>query len=89
MAKAFVKTFKRDYVRMHELPDAVTVMKQLPHWFEGYNEYHPHKGLQMMSPREFKNLSRGYIGVLFLWGGQLQILGKISLALIYLHNFCN
>jgi len=56
MAEAFVKTFKRDYVRMHELPYAVTVMKQLPHWFEDYNEYHPHKGLQMMSPREYKKL---------------------------------
>jgi len=56
MAEAFIKTFKRDYVRMHELPDAITVMEQLPRWFEDYNENHPHKGLKMMSPREYIKL---------------------------------
>jgi len=39
---------------MHELPDAVTVMKQLLLWFEVYNENHLHKGLKWMSPREYK-----------------------------------
>jgi transposase InsO family protein len=29
-------------------------MEQLPLWFEDYNEYHPHKGLKMMSPREYR-----------------------------------
>ena len=54
MAESFVKTFKRDYAYMHDLPDAVTVMQQLPLWFEDYNENHPHKGLNMLSPREFR-----------------------------------
>lgn len=54
MAEAFVKTFKRDYVSMHHLPDARTTMEQLPSWFEDYNEYHPHKGLKMRSPREYR-----------------------------------
>ena len=53
MAEAFVKTFKRDYVFIHDRPDARTVMAQLHHWFEDYNEHHPHKGLKMNSPREF------------------------------------
>ena len=53
MAEAFVKTFKRDYVCVHDRPDARTVMAQLPGWFEDYNENHPHKGLKMRSPREF------------------------------------
>ena len=53
MAEAFVKTFKRDYVFIHDRPDARTVMSQLHHWFEDYNEHHPHKGLRMNSPREF------------------------------------
>ncbi len=53
MAEAFVKTFKRDYVYVHDRPDAMTVMAQLPEWFEDYNENHPHKGLKMRSPREF------------------------------------
>jgi len=54
MAESFVKTFKRDYVYMHDLPDATSVMEQLPFWFEDYNENHPHKGLKMLSPREFR-----------------------------------
>ena len=53
MAEAFVKTFKRDYVYVHDRPDAQTVLSQLPRWFEDYNETHPHKALQLKSPREF------------------------------------
>jgi len=53
MAEAFVKTFKRDYVYVHDRPDATTVLAQLDQWFEDYNEYHPHKGLRMKSPRQF------------------------------------
>ena len=54
MAEAFVKTFKRDYVYVNNLPDAVTVMEQLPKWFEDYNEVAPHRGLKMQSPREYR-----------------------------------
>ena len=53
MAEAFVKTFKRDYVYVHDRPDAQTVLSQLSMWFEDYNEVHPHKSLRMKSPREF------------------------------------
>jgi len=53
MAEAFVKTFKRDYVYLHDRPDAQTVLSQLSAWFEDYNENHPHKALRMKSPREF------------------------------------
>ena len=54
MAESFVKTFKRDYVHANSLYDARTVLEQLPKWFEDYNEHHPHKGLKMMSPRQFR-----------------------------------
>ena len=54
MAESFVKTFKRDYVYVNELHDAVSVMRQLAAWFEDYNEVHPHKGLRMQSPREYR-----------------------------------
>jgi transposase InsO family protein len=54
MAESFVKTFKRDYVHINILTDAITVMKQLPGWFSDYNENHPHKGLKMMSPLEYR-----------------------------------
>jgi transposase InsO family protein len=53
MAEAFVKTFKRDYVWVNDLPDANTVISRLSVWFNDYNEYAPHKGLKMLSPRQF------------------------------------
>ena len=53
MSEAFVKTFKRDYVYVHDRPDAQTVLAQLSRWFEDYNENHPHKALRLKSPREF------------------------------------
>jgi len=54
MAEAFVKTFKRDYVWSADLTDARTVMAQISKWFEDYNENAPHKGLRMLSPRQFR-----------------------------------
>ena len=53
MAEAFVRTIKRDYVRVSPLPDAQTVINTLPIWFEHYNTVHPHKALGYRSPREF------------------------------------
>ena len=53
MAEAFVKTFKRDYVRVNELVSAGAVRQQLPAWFEDYNNHAPHKALDMMSPRMY------------------------------------
>ena len=53
MAEAFVRTIKRDYARPSSLPDARSVIAQLPVWFEHYNTVHPHKALGYRSPREF------------------------------------
>ena len=53
ISEAFVKTFKRDYVRVSPLPDALTALRQIAGWFIDYNENHPHSGLRMRSPREF------------------------------------
>ena len=53
MAEAFVRTIKRDYVRVSPCPDANTVMQQLSTWINHYNEVHPHKALGYRSPREF------------------------------------
>jgi transposase InsO family protein len=53
MAESFVKTFKRDYVYVHDRPDAQTALFQLSAWFEDCNESHPHKALRMKSPRKF------------------------------------
>jgi len=54
MAEAFVKTFKRDYVWSADLSSAMVVMGQLEKWFNDYNENAPHKGLKMLSPRQFR-----------------------------------
>lgn len=55
MAEAFVKTFKRDYVYVNELPNAQAVLNNLQSWFDDYNENAPHQGLKMRSPREFRS----------------------------------
>jgi putative transposase len=55
MAESFVNTFKRDYVHVNPLHDARSVMERLPGWFRDYNEIHPHKGLKMMAPREYRD----------------------------------
>ncbi len=54
MAEAFVKTFKRDYAAFGDLSSAQIVIEQLPLWFEDYTERAPHKGLKMLSPREYR-----------------------------------
>ena len=56
MAEAFVKTFKRDYVYLNDVPDAETVLNALPAWMNDYNCNHPHSGLKMKSPQEFRSL---------------------------------
>jgi putative transposase len=53
MAEAFVRTLKRDYVRVSVLPDAESVLRQLPLWLSHYNELHPHRAPGYRSPREF------------------------------------
>lgn len=53
MAEAFVRTFKRDYVRVGHCPDAKTVLRSLPDGFNHYNQVHPHRALRYRSPRQF------------------------------------
>jgi putative transposase len=53
MAKAFFKTFKRDYVCLGNLKNTKTLVAKLPMWLNDYNEKAPHKDLKMLSPREF------------------------------------
>lgn len=53
MLEAFVKTLKRDYVRVNPLPDAQTGLSLTGAWIEDYNENQPHSGLKWKSPREF------------------------------------
>ena len=37
MSEAFVKTLKRDYVRVNPLPNAETVLNLIGEWIEDYN----------------------------------------------------
>ena len=53
MAEAFVKTFKRDYVRVSPIPDAITALGKIDSWMEDYNTVHPHSRLGYRSPREY------------------------------------
>jgi putative transposase len=53
MAEVFVWTFKRDYLRVSPIPDALSIISQLPDWFKHYNNVHPHKARRYRSPVEF------------------------------------
>ena len=46
IAEAFVRTLKRDYVRVNPRPDARTVAEQLLGWFARYDDVHPHRALR-------------------------------------------
>jgi putative transposase len=54
ISEAFVHTLKRDYVHVSALPDAATALGLIGRWIDDYDEYHPHSGLKMRSPREFR-----------------------------------
>ena len=54
MAEAFVKTLKRDYAKVTLVPDAPTILQLVVSWIEDYNTNHPHSGLRMLSPKEFR-----------------------------------
>jgi putative transposase len=53
LAEAFVKTFKRDYVRVNPIPNAAAALALIDHWMEDYNTMHPHSRLGYHSPREY------------------------------------
>ena len=53
MAEAFVKTLKRDYVRVTPIPDAATALALIDSWMEECNTVHPNSGLAYRSPREY------------------------------------
>jgi putative transposase len=40
-------------VRVSVLPDAESVLRQLPGWLAHYKDLHPHRALGDRSPREF------------------------------------
>jgi len=53
MAEAFVKIFKRDYIRINPLADARTALARIDYWVEDYNSEHPHSRLGYRSPQEY------------------------------------
>lgn len=57
MSESFVKRFKQDYVYLNEIWQSDKVVEEIHKWAEDYNENHPHKGLKMLSPREFRRAS--------------------------------
>ena len=53
MAEAFVRTLKRDYVRVSPKPDARSALQQLPAWIAHYNTVHPNRALGYRYSREY------------------------------------
>jgi putative transposase len=37
MSEAFVKTLKRDYIRISPIPDSDTALRKIDGWIEDYN----------------------------------------------------
>jgi hypothetical protein len=65
MAEAFVKTFKRDYVRANPIPDARTVLLRIDHWMEDYNRASEHPSGYVIDEKRFCWLGcdpAGYFG---------------------------
>ena len=60
MAEAFVRTFKRDYVRVNPIPDAAAALALIDNWMEDYNIVHPHSrlGYRSRASTFFPNPSR-------------------------------
>jgi len=58
MAESWVKGFKRDYVYLNDRFSAADVLAKLPSWIADYNSVRPHKGLNMMSPSEYRTLNQ-------------------------------
>src|SRR6516164_8595298 len=48
MAEAFVRTIRRDYVRVNPLPDAQTVMRQLSAWITHYKHASQHPSVYVI-----------------------------------------
>lgn len=53
ISEAFVKTIKRDYIRISIRPDAEAALRQIDGWIKDHTEIHPHFALKMASPRQF------------------------------------
>jgi putative transposase len=53
VAEAFVKTFKRLYVRVNAVPIAQTALAAVSLWMNDYDDVHPHSRLAYRSPREY------------------------------------
>lgn len=51
MGVSFVNTLKRDCVKLLDRSNMLTVMAQLPTWFDHYNSHHLHSALGYVLPK--------------------------------------
>src|SRR5262245_60383152 len=81
IAEAFAKTLKRDYTNVTLLPDAPTILRLVASWIDDYKTCHPHSGLRMLLPQEFRAItlndvvvfsSREYADNLWVWAHELE-----------------
>ncbi|MBI0001868.1 transposase [Bartonella sp. W8122] len=54
ISEAFVKTLKRDYIKISNFPDSKSALRQINGWIKDYNVIHPHSALNINSPRMFR-----------------------------------
>jgi putative transposase len=53
IAETFVKTFKRDYVRLSARPDAAALLAELDRWFEDYKHASQHPSVYVIEEKRF------------------------------------
>ncbi len=82
MSEAFVKTLKRDYIRISALPDAETALRLIDGWIEDYNEIHPHSALKMALSSVVQSVMRA----MFDARHQLGFCGRIGTQLVGHHH---
>jgi hypothetical protein len=62
-AEGFVHTYKRDYVNVHELRDAETVLAQLGGWIEDCNRQARDSALCMRSTADYRAVTSASSGL--------------------------
>jgi putative transposase len=53
VCETVTKNLKRDYARVNRRSGDISILQQLPAWFEDYNNIHLHSSLRMRLPCEF------------------------------------
>ncbi len=81
VSESFVRTLKRDYVRVKLLPSVANALGQIAGWFEGYNENHPHSGRRIGVSKGVPKISIPSRGIR-LNGSNISCQGRTEVGIV-------